>query len=300
MEITGDGFADIIPEGSFVTLKGVSVLPGPGAQFRFASIGDPETEDPDDKLIFTVSTIDDLGDDGTNGGTRLVKFRITPSLEIEYGLETGTTVEIRENYSQCRITGHDFLDIGTGNFEDTNYPQIYASGNFFTASPENEVRELNGGRVFYASTDQDGNFRAGELFSVEQATGIVTISAEFFELDGLSELALGGVRLGGSGTVVREFSTDINFTEDSNNVVPTQRAIATFFNNRLSQGGSEIATNNLQAGVVLVGTETNRIDIAGDGVLELPRRMNFEGNEPETMGISGSMLAYDFFFRNAE
>ena len=300
VEITGDGFADIIPEGSFVTLKGVSVLPGPGAQFRFASIGDPETEDPDDKLIFTVSTIDDLGDDGTNGGTRLVKFRITPSLEIEYGLETGTTVEIRENYSQCRITGHDFLDIGTGNFEDTNYPQIYASGNFFTASPENEVRELNGGRVFYASTDQDGNFRAGELFSVEQATGIVTISAEFFELDGLSELALGGVRLGGSGTVVREFSTDINFTEDSNNVVPTQRAIATFFNNRLSQGGSEIATNNLQAGVVLVGTETNRIDIAGDGVLELPRRMNFEGNEPETMGISGSMLAYDFFFRNAE
>ena len=62
--------------------------------------------------------------------------------------------------------------------------------------------------MFYTSTDQDGNFRAGELFSVEQGTGIVTISADFFDLDGLSELALGGVRLGGSGTVVREFSTD--------------------------------------------------------------------------------------------
>ena len=27
------------------------------------------------------------------------------------------------------------------------------------------------------STDQDGNFRVGELFKVEQSTGIVTISA---------------------------------------------------------------------------------------------------------------------------
>ena len=69
----------------------------------------------------------------------------------------------------------------------------------------------NSGRVYYVSTDQDGNFRTGELFSVQQATGIVTISAEFFDLDGLSELALGGVRLGGSGTVVNEFSTDPTF-----------------------------------------------------------------------------------------
>ena len=82
--------------------------------------------------------------------------------------------------------------------------------------------------MYYVSTDQDGNFRTGELFSVQQATGVVTISAEFFDLDGLSELALGGVRLGGSGTVVNEFSTDPTFAADSNNVIPTQRAIATF------------------------------------------------------------------------
>ena len=298
VNIEGDGFADIIPESNFVEVRGVSVIPGPGTQLRFATIGLPETEDPDDLKIYTVSIATDLGDDGTNAGTKRVQFRITPSLEIEDALATGTTVEIRENYSQCRISGHDFLDVGTGNFEETNYPDIYAGGNFFTASPENEVFEELGGRVFYVSTDQDGNFRAGELYSVEQATGIVTISAEFFELDGLSELALGGVRLGGSGTVVREFSTDINFTEDSNNVVPTQRAIATFFNNRLSQGGSEIATNNLQAGVVLVGSEANRIDVAGDGILELPKRMNFEGNEGTNLGINGTMLSNVFVFRN--
>lgn len=298
--ISGDGFADIIPESNFVTLRGVSVLPGPGAQLRFDSIGDPETADETDKKIFTVSTITDLGDDGLNGGTRLVRFRITPKLNIEDSLETGTSVEIREQYSQCRITGHDYLDIGTGNFLETNYPDIYASGNFFTYAPENEVFEDGGGRVFYTSTDQDGNFRAGELFSVEQATGIVTISAEFFDLDGLSELALGGVRLGGSGTVIREFSTDVTFTEDSNNVIPTQRAIITFFTNRLSQGGSEIATNNLQAGQVLIGTEENRIDVT-EGELLFPKMMLFDGQDelgaPTT--IQGSMLAQTYFTRSA-
>ena len=106
-------------------------------------------------------------------------------------------------------------------------------------APENEVYENNSGRVYYVSTDQDGNFRTGELFSVQQATGIVTISAEFFDLDGLSELALGGVRLGGSGAVVSEFSTDGTFSADSNNVVPTQRAIGTFLQDRLSVGGEQ-------------------------------------------------------------
>ena len=43
-------------------------------------------------------------------------------------------------------------------------------------------------------------------FPYNSPTGIVTISAEYFDLDGLSELALGGVRLGGPGAVVREFS----------------------------------------------------------------------------------------------
>ena len=54
----------------------------------------------------------------------------------------------------------------------------------YISYPENEVQELNGGRVFYSSTDQSGNFRVGELFAVEQATGIVTISADFFDLAG--------------------------------------------------------------------------------------------------------------------
>ena len=189
-----------------------------------------------------------------------------------------TQATLQESYSQCRITGHDFLDIGTGNFTQTNYPAVYADGAFFQASPENEVYENNSGRVYYVSTDQDGNFRTCELFSVQQATGIVTISAEFFDLDGLSELALGGVRLGGSGTVVSEFSTDPTFAADSNNVIPTQRAIASFLQSRLSVGGESLEVNKLQAGRVLLGgTPENEINTNTGQYVMIPADVVFDG-----------------------
>ena len=291
--ITGDGFADIVPEGSEVTISGISTVPGPGVQIRFATILDSSTADPDDLLLFSGVQITDLGDDGTGNNTRNVKFTLSPSLRNEYNLAHNTGVTLRENYSQCRITGHDFLDIGTGNFNETNYPDLYAGGAFFEAVPANEVLEANGGRVFYTSTDQDGNFRAGELFAVNQATGIVTISAEFFDLDGLTELALGGVRLGGSGTVVNEFSTDPTFAADSNSVVPTQRAIATFLATRLSVGGSELETNQLQAGSVIVGGADNVIDISGDSYLTVGTDVTIDGQDSlgNPAGVGGTLIS---------
>jgi hypothetical protein len=47
--------------------------------------------------------------------------------------------------------------------------------------------------VFYTSTDQDGNFRVGRLFNVEQSTGIATLNADAFNITGLNELQLGAV-----------------------------------------------------------------------------------------------------------
>jgi hypothetical protein len=200
-------------------------------------------------------------------------------------------VVIRTQVSQCRITGHDFLDIGTGNFEETNYPDLYSG--FYTPAPEDEIVEEDGGRVFYTSTDQSGNFRAGELFAVEQATGTVTISADFFDFSGLTELRLGGIRVGGTGAVIREFSTDPLFSEDSNNIVPTQRAIRAFLAGRLSVGGSEIAVGSFIAGSTLVGPD--RIgNVAGISVI-FPGRADFIG---ASAGVSGSMLAQTMFYKS--
>ncbi len=304
--ITGDGYADKIPSNSTdLTVTGINVYPTPGAQLSITGVMNTDTtEDLTDLREFTIVKITKLGDDGSGNGTKRALFRISPKIENSDDLAHGTSASIREQYSQCRISGHDLLDIGSGNFEQTNYPELYVAGQVFDVYPENETFERDGGRVFYTSTDQDGNFRAGELFSVEQGTGIVTISADFFDLDGLSELALGGVRLGGSGTVVREFSTDPLFLEDSNNIVPTQKAVVTFLATRLSEGGSEIETNNLTAGLVKLGGENNIIEHTGDGgavsgtvpgtafEVVFPKTTNFAG---QYAGVTGMPLAMRLF-----
>ena len=309
--ITGDGFADILPTANSLTISGVTTLPGPGVQITIEGIEDPLALEPGTLFNFAGVTVEDLGDDGTGNETNLVRFQISPRLDVQYEVPHGAEVTLRERFSQCRISGHDFLDIGTGNFEETNYPSIYSGGAFFTAAPENEVYEANSGRVYYVSTDQDGNFRTGELFSVQQATGIVTISAEFFDLDGLSELALGGVRLGGSGTVVNEFSTDPTFAADSNNVIPTQRAIVTFLSDRLSVGGESLEVNKLQAGRVLVGgIPENELNTTTGQYLLIPSDVVFDGTfetndgegniTTEQTNISGTIVSQMMFLNNID
>ena len=280
ISVIGNGFADIIPRGRFITLSGLERIPGPGAQFRFGS--------REDAYTVVVTGIEVTPENGNFRST----FQISPVLTYDDDIRENTEVEIREKYSQVRITGHDFLDIGTGNFEETNYPELYSTGNYST-SPQNEVQELSGGRVFYTSTDQDGNFRTGELFAVEQATGIVTISADFFELEGLTELALGGVRLGGTGAVIREFSTDSLFIADSNNIVPTQRAIKSYLATRLNIGGSDLLTSSFIAGTVRVGP--NLINSTAGTAIDIPVMVNFAG---PGVGLSGSILATALFYRS--
>ena len=311
ISITGDGFADVIPIGNTLTVSGITALPGPGVQIKIEGVVDPNAVVDGTLATFVGVTVSDLGDDGTGNETKLVEFQISPRLDVEFVVPHQTKVTLQEKFSQCRISGHDFLDIGTGNFEQTNYPSIYTGGNFFQAAPENEVFEANGGKVFYVSTDQDGNFRTGELFSVQQATGIVTISAEFFDLDGLSELALGGVRLGGSGAVVNEFSSDPTFAADSNNVVPTQRAIASFLADRLSVGGEQLEVNKLQAGRTLVGgIPENELNTITGQYLQIPVGVVFDGTftsddgagniTTEQTNISGTIVSQMLMLKEFE
>jgi hypothetical protein len=265
--ITGDGYADIYQVGKFLKVSNLNRLPGPGANLTIDGITN---------VIYKIVTIEDLGSGSA-------QFRISPELKVINSPVHSTALTIREKYSQVRLTGHDFLDIGTGNFVDTNYPTV----NDLLKAPENEVYERGGGRVFYTSTDQDGNFRCGELFKVEQATGTVTISADFFELSGLEELSLGGVAIGGSSVVIREFSTDSTFTADSNNVVPTQRAIKAYIARRISGGGADAQTGQLTAGIVRIGPQ--KIDTSTNQQVNMLEKVNVKGN------IDGTMLMMSYF-----
>ena len=66
------------------------------------------------------------------------------------------------------LSAHNFMYIGAGK-DFTNDSSL--------ANQANEVVETNGGRVFYSSTDQKGDFRVGEVFLVDQETGNVNFQS---------------------------------------------------------------------------------------------------------------------------
>jgi hypothetical protein len=158
------------------------------------------------------------------------------TITLRAGLVAGSDASITSNISTCRATGHDFLDIGSGGFNDSNYPNVLL-GDPREPQQANEVIERNKGRVFYVSTDQDGFFRVGRFFTVDQGTGTVTFAASIAlsNLDGI------GFK---RGVVVAEFSTDTSMGANATDVVPVQSAVRGYVNRRLGFDHSGNAVNN--------------------------------------------------------
>jgi hypothetical protein len=272
----GDGYADIYQPSKFLTVSNIALLPTPGAALTIN--GNPNQ--------YRIVVINDLG------GNK-AQFQISPPLTILAAPEHNTSINIRQRYSQCRITGHDFLLIGTGNREITNYPNVDVN----TALPYQQISENNGGRVFQTSTDQDGNFKVGNLFAVQQASGIVTISADQLSLTGLQTLSLGGFQLGTNSVTITQFSTDSYFTANSDNIVPTQRAIKAYISRNIAGGGS-----NAQAGAIVAGTfgvgGPNRIYSSTQTQLFVRNSMRFTNSTVQGKvvgGANGTILAKSFF-----
>ena len=275
-QITGDGYADIYQLNTKIAVSGLIRLPGTGDNLNIVGIDDVQ---------YSVSSIIS----STGAGPYNAILQITPPIAIDESPDHNTAITIREEYSQVRLTGHDFLDIGTGGFNSTRYPQLYLEGESSETprQPFNETVASNGGRVFYTSTDQDGNFRVGELFQVEQNTGIVSINASQFNLSGLTELSLGGIQVGGSTVVIKEFSKEATFIANSNNIAPTQKAIITYLNSRILGGGSSANTNRLIAGQVQI--DTTSITSTSDLQINIPVKANLKN------GITGHYLASQFY-----
>ena len=150
--------------------------------------------------------------------------RLTP-------IPAGTTVNVRKEFSQVRLTGHDFLNVGTGGTDTTNWPnnptQSKVQANQVVTLPTDP------GRVYYVATDEEGNFYVGDQFKVEQATGKATLDSSAFDLTGLESLQLGSIG-GLIGASVNEFSTDATMAQNSNNKVPTQAAVRGYISNTLA------------------------------------------------------------------
>ena len=135
----------------------------------------------------------------------------------------GSTINVRTLFSQARLTGHDFLSVGTGSKAETNYPDVDQT----RIIQGNETNVFGPGKVFFVSTDQGGNFRVGQFFSVDQLTGRATLDASAFNLSGLTELRLGAIG-GQVGEAINEFSSDPFMSGESNSACPTEAAVVGF------------------------------------------------------------------------
>jgi hypothetical protein len=268
----GDGYADVYQPGSFVAVRRITEQPTPGSNVVFSHLPDRTF-----KLVNIVTFL------GANDGAYTAFFQISPPLTIAEAPDDTVAVTTRLRYSQVRLTGHDFLDIGTGNFIETNYPGTPLTDPIAA----NETVEGGGGRVFFTTTDQDGNFRVGDLFAIEQSTGIATLNADAFNISGLQELNLGNVTLGGGSATITEFSTDPFFTADSDNVVPTQRAIKAYIASQIGGGGASLNVNSVTAGSIFISS--NIITTTSGVPIKMNATFEFRG------GVTGLPLAFNYF-----
>ncbi len=172
----------------------------------------------------------------TDTTNKQAKLAITP--ERTAFAPDNTEIDITKNFSNIRLTGHDFLSIGTGSFTDTNYPNSVGQTQPYDQS--REATEQSGGRVYYTSTDQLGNFRVGSQFKIDQATGTATLNADAFDLSGLTELQLGSIGAQ-IGATINEFSTDGTLAGNSDTAVPTEQAVKTYVDANSFSTGKGIA-----------------------------------------------------------
>jgi hypothetical protein len=193
------------------------------------------------------------------GGLTFSPLESNGNITLSAGLRQGATGDVTVRISTMRATGHDFLDIGTGSFADTNYPNNIYGPPANNPNAENQVLESNKGRVFFVSTDQSGNFKVGDFFAVDQGTGRLSLDAKI-DLRGIDSLRLR------SGQEIFEFSDDTTMggigPADAN-AVPTENAVRNYIDSRLGLNHfGERVTDNLR----------------GPGYLALNGELSMKGN----------------------
>jgi hypothetical protein len=270
---TGDGYADFYQSGTYISFNRLTKYPTPGSNVVFSHLPNQTF-----KLVQVLTQL------GSFPGALSAFFQIAPDMKLIDAPATGTTVQTRLRYSQVRLTGHDFLSIGTGSFDETNYPDGEPDN---TPTQAVETVDSNGGRVFYTSTDQDGNFRVGELFTIEQSTGVATLNADAFNIAGLQELTLGNITLGGGSAAITEFSTDPFFTANSDSIVPTQRAIKAYITSQIGGGGASLNVNSVTAGFIYIAG--NQISTSTGAAIQMRGTFDFQA------GITGLPVAWNYF-----
>ena len=232
-----------------------------------------------DYAIITISDVDSTGSALTDLNTVPIAglhsslhpttnntLNVDQTVVLKPGLAKTEEANIVIRISTMRATGHDFLDVGTGGYNASNYPNRIYGAPLTPKNQSNEVQERTRGRVFYVSTDQDGFFRVGRFFTVDQGTGTVKFAASIAlsNLDGI------GFK---RGVAISEFSTDDVFLNPATDVVPVQQAIYSYLNKRLGMNDKGANVDSIGPGFLDregINGPKNDIDWGGYNIVGLP------------------------------
>ena len=189
--------------------------------------------------------------------TSLTKeFWYSSTQPLYAGIQKNQTGSVTIQISTMRATGHDMLNVGTGGYASSKYPNDLYGPPVYLPDAGKITKEIGKGRVYSVTTDQDGNFRVGKYFSVDQGRGTVTINAPI-ALSGISKLSFK------KGVEVDNFSIDETMAGNSPRTVPTESAIVGYVSRRLGFDVAGLRTANLGVtaiasnGVIPMGAPLN-------------------------------------------
>ena len=289
------------------TFQATEVVTGgsSGATATLAAGGAFETNQSGRILVTTFSTSPDAGDSlqfaSTDGNAFQIQSvsSVTANSVAYHVLVFSTSratpvaanvqVIVRKEFSLVRLTGHDFLQVGTGGTDTTNWPNNPSQNP--SQADQVVTNSTDPGRVYYTATDELGNFYVGDQFKVDQATGNVTLDASAFNLSGLESLRLGSVG-GLIGAAVGEFSTDGTLSQNSDTKVPTQKAVKTYVDTEIG-GMNSVSGNFTIAGISTVtGTTHFTKQLNVSGVSTFHGNVNFLDGDRARFGNSEDLQIF--------
>ena len=167
------------------------------------------------------------------------EIEVFPQLLVADNVNCLDTLNFFNDVSAIRLTSHIFDKVGTGDIEETASTGI--------VRPENIAIEEMSGQVVYSALTDAGVFTVGNVFTIDQQKGLVTMSADAYGIEIDDQLVVPRIK-SASGETITEFSNDGSLVENSNSIVPTQRAIKEFITNNVTENAQDLTSAELSAG----------------------------------------------------